>query len=237
MAAVAQAFGEFDPDPGRAAAATSAAWPMSAPNYNAVAPDARHHQIRRAAVLPGEVANVMRRAFSRLRNGRGGPALVEVPADLWNEEMPGPLDYTPIAPTALRPRSARVARGGADAGQGKAPGHLCRPGRALGAGLGAACANSPSCSARRSRPASKARAPSPRIIRSRSAPGGVAVPKTVRHFLDQADVIFGIGCSFTETQFRRRDAEGQDDHPRDARSRSSEQGHHRDPRARRRRRR
>ena len=31
--------------------------------------------------------------------------------------------------------------------------------------------------------------------------GGVAVPKTVRHFLDNADVIFGIGCSFTETAF------------------------------------
>jgi acetolactate synthase-1/2/3 large subunit len=31
--------------------------------------------------------------------------------------------------------------------------------------------------------------------------GGVAVPKTVRYFLDHADVIFGIGCSFTETSF------------------------------------
>ena len=31
--------------------------------------------------------------------------------------------------------------------------------------------------------------------------GGLAVPKTVRHFLDQADVIFGIGCSFTESNF------------------------------------
>jgi len=31
--------------------------------------------------------------------------------------------------------------------------------------------------------------------------GGVAVPKPVRYFLDHADVIFGIGCSFTETSF------------------------------------
>jgi acetolactate synthase-1/2/3 large subunit len=31
--------------------------------------------------------------------------------------------------------------------------------------------------------------------------GGVAIPKTVRHFLDNADVIFGVGCSFTETSF------------------------------------
>ena len=31
--------------------------------------------------------------------------------------------------------------------------------------------------------------------------GGLAIPKTVRHFLDKADVIFGVGCSFTETNF------------------------------------
>ncbi len=31
--------------------------------------------------------------------------------------------------------------------------------------------------------------------------GGVAMPKPVHHFLDDADVIFGIGCSFTETNF------------------------------------
>jgi len=31
--------------------------------------------------------------------------------------------------------------------------------------------------------------------------GGNAIPAPVRHFLDQSDVIFGIGCSFTETNF------------------------------------
>ena len=31
--------------------------------------------------------------------------------------------------------------------------------------------------------------------------GGAAMPKTVRHFLDNADVIFGIGCSFSESAF------------------------------------
>src|SRR5690606_20017204 len=31
--------------------------------------------------------------------------------------------------------------------------------------------------------------------------GGNAIPYPVRHFLDNADVIFGIGCSFTETAF------------------------------------
>ena len=31
--------------------------------------------------------------------------------------------------------------------------------------------------------------------------GGAAMPKTVRHFLDASDLIFGVGCSFTETPF------------------------------------
>ncbi len=44
--------------------------------------------------------------------------------------------------------------------------------------------------------------------------GGVAMPRCVPHFLKEADVIFGIGCSFTEILVRGGDAEGQDDHPR-----------------------
>ena len=31
--------------------------------------------------------------------------------------------------------------------------------------------------------------------------GGAAYPKTVKHFVDHADLIIGIGCSFTETSF------------------------------------
>jgi len=31
--------------------------------------------------------------------------------------------------------------------------------------------------------------------------GGLAMPQTVRTFLDQADLILGVGCSFTETNF------------------------------------
>ena len=46
-------------------------------------------------IVPGEIANVMRRAFSNLRNGRSGPAIVEIPTDIWNEEI-GDLDYTPV---------------------------------------------------------------------------------------------------------------------------------------------
>jgi len=37
---------------------------------------------------PAEVGNIFRRAFTKLKNGRGGPVIVEIPADMWNEEVP-----------------------------------------------------------------------------------------------------------------------------------------------------
>ena len=46
-------------------------------------------------ILSGrDVPAIMRRAFSRLRNGRGGPVVVEIPADVWHEEVPEPLDMS-----------------------------------------------------------------------------------------------------------------------------------------------
>ena len=42
----------------------------------------------------------------------------------------------------------------------------------------------------------------------RSARAASPSRKPVRHFLDKADVIFGVGCSFTETNFGVQHAEG-----------------------------
>ena len=53
--------------------------------------------------MPADIPNVMRRAFSRLRNGRGGPVIVEIPSDIWNEEVPEPLDYRPVLSTRCGP--------------------------------------------------------------------------------------------------------------------------------------
>ena len=39
------------------------------------------------------VPEVMRRAFFQLRNGRPGPVLVEVPVDLWREDVPDNWEY------------------------------------------------------------------------------------------------------------------------------------------------
>ena len=45
---------------------------------------------------PGQVAAVMRRAFHNLRNGRAGPVIVEIPADVAGQEVPeSALAYQP----------------------------------------------------------------------------------------------------------------------------------------------
>ena len=46
---------------------------------------------------------VMRRAFWQLRNGRGGPVLVEVPADVFREEVDDDFTYVPSFKTRSVP--------------------------------------------------------------------------------------------------------------------------------------
>src|SRR4029453_7697792 len=72
-------------------------------NYNATREMRGISKSAESITTPAEVVNVMRRAFSHLRNGRGGPALVEVPQDLWNEEVPEPLSYKPVVATRCGP--------------------------------------------------------------------------------------------------------------------------------------
>src|SRR5204863_980827 len=43
-----------------------------------------------------ELPDLMRRAYHAMRSGKGGPVLVEVPAEVWEAEYKGALDYTPM---------------------------------------------------------------------------------------------------------------------------------------------
>ena len=148
----------------------------------------------------GEIANVMRRAFTRLRNGRGGPVVVEVPADLMNEELDGDLSYEPVLSTRSGPDPEAVAKAAEMLMAAERP--------VLYAGQGVHYA--------RAWPQLKALAehlaiPVCTSLEGKSAfpedhplslgTGGLAMPRPVRSFLDRSDLIFGIGCSFTETNF------------------------------------
>ena len=43
-----------------------------------------------------ELPDLMRRAYQAMRSGKGGPVLVEIPAEVWEAEYRGELDYAPV---------------------------------------------------------------------------------------------------------------------------------------------
>jgi thiamine pyrophosphate-dependent acetolactate synthase large subunit-like protein len=170
------------------------------PNFNSVASMRTVTKSAEAIMSAAEVPNILRRAFSRLRNGRGGPALVEIPVDMFTEELPGPLTYEPVTSTRYGPDIVDVRRAAAAlldaktpviyAGQGIHWARAWQPLRRL-----AELLQAPVCTSL----AGKSSFPEDHPLALGSA--GLAFPPTIPHFLEKADWIFGAGCSFTETSF------------------------------------
>jgi thiamine pyrophosphate-dependent acetolactate synthase large subunit-like protein len=170
------------------------------PNFSSVASMRSITKSAESVLLPAELPNIFRRAFSRLRNGRGGPALVEVPLDLFAQEFPGPLNYEPVTSARYGPDPADIRRAAAALVDAKSPViyagqgiHYARAWDALkklAELLGAPVATS-----------LQGKSAFPEDHPLALGAGGNAMPATVPHFLAKADWIFGAGCSFTETQF------------------------------------
>jgi thiamine pyrophosphate-dependent acetolactate synthase large subunit-like protein len=150
--------------------------------------------------LPAEIPNMFRRAFSHLRNGRGGPALIEMPSDIFAEEFPGELAYAPVVSTRYAPDSVDVRRAAEAlvgskhpviyAGQGVHYARAWDSLKRLVELLGAPIATS-----------LQGKSAFPEDHPLALGAGGNAFPATVPHFLARADCIFGVGCSFTQTTF------------------------------------
>ncbi|WP_337876411.1 thiamine pyrophosphate-requiring protein [Elioraea sp.] len=170
------------------------------PNFNATQAMRSVTKSAEAIWLPQETPNVLRRAFTRLRNGRGGPCLVEIPSDIFNEEVPEPLDYTPVVSTRYGPDPVDVERAAAMLADAKRPVIYAGTGvhwarawpqlRALAELLAAPVTTSLG---------GKSAFPETHPLSAGS--GGVAAPATMPHVLKAADVILGVGCSFTESSF------------------------------------
>ena len=170
------------------------------PNYNASISMRDVTKSAEPINVPADIPNILRRAFSRLRNGVKAPVLVEIPNDIWNEEVPGPLNYRPVVTTRSGPDPKAVVAA-VDlllearkpvlyAGQGIHYAKAWPQLRALAERLAI-----PVCTSLEGKSAF------PEDHPLALGAGGAAVPLAVRQFLDQSDVIFGIGCSFTETSF------------------------------------
>ena len=170
------------------------------PNFSSVTSMRTVTKSAEPILLAAEIPNIFRRAFSRLRNGRGGPALVEIPLDLFAEEFPGTLDYEPAIATRYGPDITDVRRAAAALAGAKNP--------VIYAGQGIHYARA---WAELKRLAELLGAPVATSLQGKSAfpedhplalgAGGNAFPATVPYFLEKADWIFGAGCSFTETAF------------------------------------
>jgi acetolactate synthase-1/2/3 large subunit len=146
------------------------------------------------------VPEVLRRSFAQLRSGRPRPVLVEIPLDVFGEDVREPLEYEPSFRTRSAPDPAAVAsvadvlreaeRPVLYAGQGvhyaKAWGELRELAELL---------NIPVTTSLQG----KSAFPEDHPLSLGS--GGRSMPKPVHQFLHDADVIFGIGCSFALTAY------------------------------------
>lgn len=146
------------------------------------------------------VPEVMRRAFSQLRNGRGGPVMIEIPLDVFGEEVSDDFTYVPSFATRSAPDPADIKRVAKVLASAENP--------VIYAGQGVHYAEA--------WPELKALAESWQIpvttsIEGKSAfpenhplslgSGGRSMPRNVHEFLRDSDVILGIGCSFALTAF------------------------------------
>jgi acetolactate synthase-1/2/3 large subunit len=148
--------------------------------------------------LATQVPDVMRRAISLMRMGRPGPVMVEIPADVAVEDVPDAL----VA--AYRPVKWTTA--GANARDVEAAARVLREARrpVIHAGHGVLYAEATDDLLEL---AELLEAPVMTTMEAKSAfpedhplalgTGGPAVTGHTLHFLREADVVFGIGCSFT----------------------------------------
>jgi acetolactate synthase I/II/III large subunit len=148
--------------------------------------------------MASQVADVMRRAISLMRMGRPGPTMVEIPADLVNEEVPDALveAYRPVKTTAAG-ASARDVEAAARALRAAQ-----RP--VIHAGQGVLYAEAAD---ELRELAELLEAPVMATLEGKSVfpedhplalgAGGPSVTGPTLHYLREADVVLGIGCSFT----------------------------------------
>ncbi len=143
---------------------------------------------------------ILRRAFFQLRNGRPGPVMIEVPVDVMGEDVPDDWHYTPAfsAKSAPDPKDVQIAASvlaGAE-----------HPVIYAGQGIHYAKAWKPLLEL-----AETWQIPVTTSIEGKSAfpenhplslgSGGRANPRPVTRYLEDADVIFGVGVSFALTAF------------------------------------
>src|SRR6187431_1631262 len=169
-------------------------------NFNSVRSMASVAKHAEPLTSPGDVAAVMRRAFAMLRNGRPQPVVIELPYDVLAMPFATELDYAPGKVVRSQPDEADIEAAAAALVTAKNP--------AIYAGQGVhwaeaydelrALAEHLAIPVMTSLPGKSAFDEThPLALGS----GGNGINGGVRKWLDECDLLFGIGCSFTATSF------------------------------------
>src|SRR5881409_3818279 len=171
-----------------------------APNFNSALNYRHVTKWCEQVTLAGEVPNAMRRAFTQVKNGRPRPVLVEVPVDVMREEVPDGWTYTPAPRLRVAPDPRAVTEVAAAllaaerpviyAGQGVHYAKAWDQLRDLAELLEAPVTTS-----------LQGKSAFPETHALSLGSGGRSISKQLHHFLTNADLIFGIGCSFASTNY------------------------------------
>ncbi len=170
------------------------------PNFNSVENMRQITKWAEPMTMGRAAPEVLRRIFFQLRNGRPGPVLMEVPLDVFNEDVPDDFVHTPSFATRSAPDPADIDRAAKLLAAAEHP--------VIYAGQGVHYAKAwPELRLL----AETWNIPVTTSIEGKSAfpedhplslgSGGRANPRPVIEFLKDADVILGIGCSFALTGF------------------------------------
>ena len=146
---------------------------------------------------PEQVSEVMRRAFNLLKNGRPGPVMVEIPADVAVAEVgDAALSYRPVNVTCPAGNPREIAAAARVLVEARRP--------VIHAGQGVLYAEA---SEELRELAELLNAPVMTTLEGKSAfpedhalalgTGSSVMSRPVYEFLKDADVVLGIGCSFT----------------------------------------
>jgi thiamine pyrophosphate-dependent acetolactate synthase large subunit-like protein len=170
------------------------------PNFNSFLNYYRVTKWSEQVIMPDTAPAAMRRAFTQVRNGRPRPALVEFPVDVLREEIPDTFEYAPAPRTRVGPDPRDVSRVAEAlvaaerpviyAGQGVHYAKAWRELRELAELLEAPVTTS-----------LQGKSAFPENHPLSLGSGGRSISKQLHHFLMQADLIFGIGCSFAITNY------------------------------------
>lgn len=169
-------------------------------NFNSVRSMASVSKHAEPLTAPGDVAAVMRRAFAMLRNGRPQPVVIELPCDVLDKPYEGALDYAPGKVARSQPAQADIDSAAQLLVEATNP--------AIYAGQGVHWAEAYD---ELRELAEHLAIPVMTSLPGKSTfdethplalgSGGNGINAGVRKWLDECDVLLGVGCSFTATSF------------------------------------